>query len=62
VTSVFKNHAQDQFATRVPISGRIDDKQLGLVPSILGILRNAFVHAYSPSLEHLPESPESKGS
>ncbi len=62
VASLFKNHAKDQFATRVPISGRIDDKQLGLVPSILGILRNAFVHAYSPSLEHLPESPESKGS
>jgi hypothetical protein len=62
VTSVFKNHAQDQFATRVPISGRIDDKRLGLFPSVLGVLRNAFVKAYSPALEHLPDAPESKGS
>lgn len=57
VTSLFKNHAEDQFATRVPISGRIDDRHLDTVAAILGVLRNAFVKAYTPKLEHLPSPP-----
>ena len=58
VTSIFKNQKQDQFATRVPISGRIDDKHLGAWEAILGVLRNAFVKAYTPQLEHLRPAPE----
>lgn len=58
VTSLFKNQAHDQFATRVPISGRIDDRQLDTFAAILGVLRNAFVQAYSPQLEHLSPAPE----
>jgi len=57
VTSLFKNHAKDQFATRVPISGRIDDKKLGTWAAIVGVLRNAFVQAYTPQLEHLEPAP-----
>lgn len=58
VTSVFKNHKEDQFATRVPISGRIDHKRLGTWAAIVGVLRNAFVKAYTPKLEHLPVAPD----
>jgi len=58
ITSIFKNHKQDQFATRVPISGRIDDRQLGTWDAIVGVLRNAFVQAYTPQLEHLPAAPD----
>jgi hypothetical protein len=61
VTSLFKNHAKDQFATRVPISGRIDNKQLGTMEAIIGVLRNAFVHAYTPQLEHLSPTPDKAG-
>ena len=57
VVSVFKNHAKDQFATRIPISGRIDDKQLDTVQAIIGVLHNAFVKAYSPQLEQLEPAP-----
>ncbi len=53
VTFVFKNHGKDQFATRIPISGRIDDRQLGTFDAIVNILRNAFVKAYTPQLENL---------
>jgi hypothetical protein len=60
VTSLFKNHAKDQFATRIPISGRIDDKKLGTWQAIVNVLHNAFVKAYSPSLEDLkPAKPDS---
>jgi uncharacterized protein YhdP len=59
VTSLFKNHESDQFATRVPISGRIDDKKLGTWDAIVGVLHNAFVKAYTPQLEHLEPAPKS---
>ncbi|MEO8810114.1 MAG: DUF748 domain-containing protein [Rhodanobacter sp.] len=59
VTFIFKNHAKDQFATRIPISGRIDDKKLGTFPAILNVLHNAFVQAYTPQLEHLKPADKS---
>jgi hypothetical protein len=58
VTSLFKNHEKDQFATRVPISGRIDDRKLGTWAAIVGVLRNAFVKAYTPQLEDLKPAPK----
>jgi len=58
VTKIFKNQSKDQFATRVPISGTIGGKSMSPVEAILGILRNAFVEAYKPSLEHLTGRPK----
>jgi hypothetical protein len=58
VVSLFENHANDQFATRVPISGRIDDKQLDTSQAILGVLRNAFIKAYTPQLQKLKPATE----
>lgn len=60
VTWLFKNHSQNQFATRVPIHGRIDDEQLGTPQAILNVLRNAFVKAYTPNLEHLRPAPRDR--
>ena len=57
VSWLFRNHRKDQLATRVPISGRIDDRELGVLPAVLNVLRNAFVEAYSPQLEGLPRAP-----
>ena len=58
--SLFKNQQRDQLATRVPISGRIDDRRLGTWEAIVGVLRNAFVKAYTPGLERLPPAPEKR--
>ena len=60
LTSLFKNHAKDQFATRVPISGRIDNKDVSAWAAIVGVLHNAFVQAYTPKLEDLKPAPEKK--
>jgi uncharacterized protein YhdP len=60
ITAIFKNHAEDQFATRVPISGRIDNKDISAWAAIVGVLHNAFVQAYSPQLENLKPAPEKK--
>jgi hypothetical protein len=58
VTWLFKNHAKDQFATRVPITGRIDQKNISPFDAIVGVLRNAFIKAYEPNLEKLKPSPD----
>lgn len=62
ITRIFTNQKKDQFATRVPISGRIDDKKFGTWRAVLNVLHNAFVKAYTPQLENLkpaPRDPES---
>ena len=41
-------------ATTIPIEGRVDDPNLQLVPTILGVVRNAFVRGLSDSLHGLP--------
>lgn len=61
VTWLFKNHDKDQFATKVPISGRIDDKNLGTWQAVINVLHNAFVQAYTPKLEDLKPAPDKKG-
>lgn len=58
VTSIFTNREQHQFATRVPISGRIDDRDIDTWQAIVNVLRNAFVKAYTPQLENLRPAPE----
>lgn len=60
ITWLFKNHEKDQFATRVPISGRIDDKDLGAWQAVINVLHNAFVQAYTPKLEDLEPAPDNK--
>lgn len=51
VTTVFRNQPADQFGTRIEISGDISDPDLGLFSAIVGILRNAFVEAFTPYFE-----------
>lgn len=58
VSKVFKNQSKDQFATRVTISGNIGQKSVSTSDAIIGILRNAFVEAYKPNLEHLTKKPD----
>jgi hypothetical protein len=60
ITSIFTNHEKDQFATRVPISGSIDDKKIGTWRAIVNVLHNAFVKAYTPQLENLKPAPRDK--
>ncbi len=55
VETLLKNQREDQFATRVPISGRIDRPQTGTWDAIVAVLRNAFVEAFKPQFEQLPD-------
>jgi hypothetical protein len=45
---------RDAVATVVPIQGRVDDPDVQLWPTVLSILRNAFVEGISSGFSHLP--------
>jgi hypothetical protein len=48
---IFKNHAEDQVATKVPISGTFQNSKVQIWTTIANVLRNAFVQAFTPKLD-----------
>lgn len=48
VITLFKNQPNDQFATEVPLSGRIKNPSTNIIATIGGVLRNAFISAFKP--------------
>ncbi len=55
VQNLFKNHGEDQFATRVEIHGTVYSKGIYPLEAIGAVLQNAFVQAFRPTFEKLPE-------
>jgi hypothetical protein len=49
--TLLKNQRKDQFATRVELSGNIHDRDVSAFQAFLGILRNAFIQAFSARYE-----------
>ncbi len=54
VQNLFKNQQEDQFATRIELSGRIGNTNTSAWSAIVAVLRNAFVQAFKPRFEDLP--------
>lgn len=52
VTEVLENQPREQTATRIPLSGSIDDPKAGIWPTVGTLLRNAFLEALRPGLTH----------
>jgi hypothetical protein len=48
---IFENQATDQIATQIPLSGKLENPDAGTLVAIVNLLRNAFVAAFSHSLE-----------
>lgn len=48
---IFENKQEDQVAARIPFSGTIENPKAGLFETLVSVLRNAFVGAFSRSLE-----------
>jgi hypothetical protein len=51
VSMIFKNHAKDQVATKIPVSGSLEDPKVNVWRTIMNALRNAFVEAINPKLD-----------
>lgn len=48
---IFKNHPEDQLATKVPISGSYTNSNIGIWTATANVLQNAFVRALLPKLD-----------
>jgi len=49
---VFKNQEHDQVATKVPLAGKLENPDTNVWFAIATILRNAFIQALQPSIDH----------
>lgn len=52
VGMVFRNWPEDQVATKVEIKGRLDGPRTNVLYAIVDLLRNAFIQALQPSVDH----------
>jgi hypothetical protein len=52
VAWVFKNHPEDQLATKIPIEGQFNNPKPDIIYTIFEVLRNAFIQALNPSLDY----------
>jgi hypothetical protein len=48
---ILENRQEEQVATRIPFSGEIENPRTGLLSAFVNLLRNAFVAAFTHSLE-----------
>lgn len=48
---IFENHQEDQVAARIPFSGSVENPKVGVFATLVSVLRNAFIGAFSRSLE-----------
>jgi len=51
VTNVLTNEPKEQLGTTIPFSGRVDDPDAGILVTIGGLLKNAFIRALAPGIE-----------
>lgn len=51
VLEVFENQGLDQFATKVPMVGNLNNPNTKIWPTLLGILQNAFVDAFTKKVD-----------
>ena len=50
--NVTKNLPKDRTGTKIPISGKYDDPNIGVAKTIINIFRNAIIKAYEPNIEN----------
>lgn len=51
VMKIFTNQNKDQFGSKIPLEGDVENPKAGILPAISSVLRNAFVKALSPRVE-----------
>lgn len=51
-TALLKNQKRDQVATRIPLSGSVENVETGLWPTLFGVLRNAYIEAFKGEFDN----------
>ena len=52
VTELFENHPKDQLATKIPVEGKFIHPEVKVFDAVLALLKNAFVKAMDPYIDH----------
>ena len=52
VMEIFENQPKDQFATKVPLNGNLNDTEAGILPGVWNIFKNAFVEAFKRNTDN----------
>lgn len=52
LAEIFENQKKDQFATRVPLEGNLNNIEAGVWPTVWNIFKNAFVKAFEMNTEN----------
>jgi hypothetical protein len=52
VAEFFENQKEDQFATKVPLEGNLENINSGVWPTIWNVFRNAFVEAFARNTDN----------
>jgi hypothetical protein len=61
VAEFFENQKEDQFATKVPLQGNLENIESGVWPSIWNIFRNAFVQAFERNTDNTIKFADASG-
>ena len=48
---IFKNHPEDQLATKIPVSGTFEKTDVAIWTTIVNVLRNAFIEAFRARID-----------
>jgi uncharacterized lipoprotein YehR (DUF1307 family) len=51
-SEVLENQPNDQFATKIPFEGKLDDPKANLWITIANVIQNAFINALQPSIDN----------
>lgn len=51
IVEIFKNQPEDQLATKVPLTGNVNNLEAGVWPTVWNIFKNAFIEALSKQVE-----------
>ncbi len=51
VNTIFRNYPKDQVATKIPVSGDLNNPDVDVSTTVIKVLENAFVKAINPSLD-----------
>jgi uncharacterized protein involved in outer membrane biogenesis len=57
---LISNKSKKQLATKIPLEGRIDDPKAGIWAAAIGILKNAYIKALTPTLD-IDDKTKGKG-
>ncbi len=58
VTEIFENQKEDQFATKIPLQGDLNNPDASIWPTIWNIFSNAFIEAFNKDIDNTVSAAE----